>query len=281
MSLGGIRSLYFEALGNLYEESEVESIFNRITHHLLNYSKIQIRQHLHEGIHKPTAKLFNEYLKRLKHGEPVQYVIGFAEFYNQRILVNPAVLIPRPETEELVDLVVREQKHLHNLNIIDLCTGSGCIAIALAKALNTKSVQAIDISNEALDLAHENAKVNNANVLFLTDDIQNLQNDYGTYEIIVSNPPYVCESEKKQMHINILNFEPEPALFVSDNDPLVFYRAIARFGSDHLAKTGTLYVEINEQLGAETMDILSAAGYKEVFIKKDIRQKERFIVARL
>jgi release factor glutamine methyltransferase len=280
-SLNSIRSLYNENLGTLYEKHEIESIFSRIANHLLNYSKIQIQQNLQKGIDQPTENKFSDFLLRLKKGEPLQYIFGFVEFYNTIIRVDQNVLIPRPETEFMVDLIVKENKNSNEQQIIDLCTGSGCMAVALAKALNNSTVSATDISEKALKLARQNAMENNAEILFIQDDLLNPKKKYNAYDLIISNPPYVREMEKKSMHINVLRYEPELALFVPDTDPLIYYRALAIFGLAHLDEKGTLFAEINEQLGEETKEIFLLKGFKKVDIKKDIHQKDRYLIARL
>jgi release factor glutamine methyltransferase len=281
MTLAAIRLLYFDTLGHLHEMSEIDSIFICIANHLLNYGKIQIHENLQKDIEPANEKIFTDYLNRLLKGEPLQYILRFTEFYNLRIRVDPRVLIPRPETEFMVDRIVKESQQQSGLQMIDLCTGSGCIAIALAKALKNLSVTAMDVSEDALELAYLNAKENHTEILFVHDDLLNLQETYSLYDLIVSNPPYVREMEKKSMHINVLDFEPEMALFVPDTDPLVFYRAIAEFGIKHLAKNGKVYTEINEHLGIETKSIFQTKGYKKVDIYKDIRQKDRYLIAQL
>jgi release factor glutamine methyltransferase len=281
MSLATIRSLFFSTLENLYEGSEIESIFDRIASYLLNYSKIEIHQHLHSSIEGAIEKIFADYLFRLSKGEPLQYILGFTEFYNLNIRVDSRILIPRPETEFMVDLIVKENLPKPDLQIIDLCTGSGCIAISLAKALNNANMTAMDISEEALELALQNAVENNTKIRLVHDNLLNLRKKYKVYDLIVSNPPYVREMEKVSMHINVLNFEPETALFVPDSDPLLFYMAIATFGSEHLTERGRLYAEINEQLGEETKAVFLSHGFKHVEIKKDIRQKDRYLIAYL
>jgi release factor glutamine methyltransferase len=280
-SLKIIRQLYIENLGTLYENSEIDNIFYQIVNHLLNYSKIQLHQNLHSGIEPQKEKEFNNYLWRLKKGEPLQYVLGITEFYNTSIRVDSRVLIPRPETELMVDMIVKSNNRLSGLHIIDLCTGSGCIAIALAKALKNATSTALDISEEALDLARQNAVENSAEILFMKDDLLNLRQKYASYDLIVSNPPYVREMEKKLMHINVLRFEPELALFVTDTDPLVFYQAMATFGVEHLRENGKLYAEINEKLGKEIKALFLSSGYASADILKDIRLKDRFLIARL
>jgi release factor glutamine methyltransferase len=281
MTLATIRLLYLKTLNFLYELPEVESIFSHITGHLLNYSKIEIRQNHNTIIDSQVEKKFIHLLERIRLGEPVQYVIGFMEFCNTRIQVDTRVLIPRPETEYLVDMIIREQKHRQNLKIADLCTGSGCIAIALSKNLITQKVIGIDISGKALELASVNAKENNTEIIFVADDLQNLQNPYPNFDLIVSNPPYVRKMEKQLMHSNVLNYEPALALFVPDREPLLFYKAIADFGIMHLIRDGMLYAEINENYGPQVKSLFISRGYRTAEIRKDLRNKDRFLIARV
>jgi len=210
---------------------------------------------------------------------PVQQV-GYADFYGLKFRVNENVLIPRSETEELVKLVIKE-----NINkkpsILDIGTGSGCIAICLSKFINGSVITATDISDKSLEVAMGNASNNSTEVKFLLDDIFHTKlNEKETYDILVSNPPYVTESEKKRMHQNILGFEPGIALFVPDNDPLRFYYKISEVGRQVLKKGGKLYVEINEKFGNEVMDLFKWAGLKEVRIIKDINGKDRIVKAK-
>jgi release factor glutamine methyltransferase len=280
MKLAELKSLYISSLSMLYDPTEVESIFFLFASSVLNYSKIEIHQKLDSSIDPKTEKNFLDSLERLRLGEPAQYVLGFTEFCDARIRVDSRVLIPRPETELLTDIIIKEQKYLKNLRIADLCTGSGCIAIALAKKMSAEKVIALDISDEALELASINAKDNNAKIDFIRDDLRNLRNHYPKINIIVSNPPYVRESEKQQMHINILEHEPAVALFVSDSDPLIYYRALANFGLEYMAPGGTLYAEINENFGSEVKSLFLSGGYSTAEIRKDLREKDRYLIAR-
>jgi release factor glutamine methyltransferase len=221
-------------------------------------------------------------VERLKQGEPVQYVLGQTVFCGLTIRVDRRVLIPRPETEELVARILHDYAG-KKIRILDIGTGSGCIAIALARQLPGSEIMAIDISEEALTLAKENAQANKAAVTFCRTDIldrrQAEQNAGGTFDLIVSNPPYVRESEKAGMERNVLLYEPPEALFVDDQDPLVFYRAIARFAGKKLRKDGALYFEINAQLGPETLDILAGEGYAGRELIRDLSGKNRIIKA--
>ncbi len=266
----------------LYESNEVESLFSIVFEHEFGIKPFQVR--VNPG-KKVTAKEVNEIIRiieELKRYKPVQYITGKMEFYNTKIRVNPSVLIPRPETEELVQWIINECYSNQLLNILDIGTGSGCIAIALAKNLKNAKVEACDISGEALELAANNARENEVNIRFYKMDILT---DLGknrpfSYDIIVSNPPYVTESEKRHMNKNVLDYEPVQAIFVQDEDPLLFYEAIAEFGQRYLENEGHLFLEINEAFGTMTRDLLKDNGYTDIELKKDIHLKNRMIHAR-
>jgi release factor glutamine methyltransferase len=280
MTLSENKSMYFNRLRTLYSIQEIESIFALIVRQVLNYSKIEIHQKRDDKIRGSEEKKMLVLLDRLSIGEPVQYVLGETEFYGLVLKTDRRALIPRPETEYLVDLVFEDLPKNKPLKIIDLCTGNGCIAIALAKNLPLVKVTAMDISTSSIELARINASDNHVHIDFFVDDILNPLSSYEKYDYIISNPPYVCESEKKFMHKNIIDYEPPVALFVSDPDPLIFFRAIAEFGVKYLNAGGTLFVEINENLGKETANLFNNPHYKDVFILKDINNKDRFVKAR-
>ena len=229
-------------------------------------------------------------LKALKNHEPIQYIIGQTEFYGLPFYVNENTLIPRPETEELVELILSNttaNNHLelvevnNQFNILDIGTGTGCIAISLAKQLPNANVSAIDVSAKALEMANKNAQLNQVDINFIENDILKICNselDSATkFDIIVSNPPYVRQLEKQQMQDNVLNHEPHLALFVEDENPLIFYRAITQFATKNLKPNGELYFEINEYLGKEMMALLEAFGFKNIQLKQDLFGKDRMI----
>lgn len=230
-------------------------------------------------------------IERLNTHEPIQHILGETEFYGRRFLVNDSVLIPRPETEELVKYIVDKQKNQfpvtnNPLQILDIGTGSGCIAISLAKELPNFKVFAYDISEKALETAKKNAELNKADVTFekvdiLSSQLSIINGRRSAYplSIIVSNPPYVTKQEIDRMQKNVLDFEPHLALFVEDSEPLIFYEAIANFAFNNLTNNGLVAVEINEALGEETADIFRRKGFSEVEIIKDIHQKDRFVSA--
>lgn len=217
-------------------------------------------------------------LQRLSRFEPLQYIEGRTLFLGRELLVAPCVLIPRPETEELVELMLKEIPA--DARILDVGTGSGCIAISLAKELPDALVTAWDVSPEALSVARANARKLQSNVRFVECDVLACQVDeVGLYDVIVSNPPYVTEAEKADMEPNVLQWEPSLALFVPDDDPLRFYRRIAVLGRDMLADGGRLYFEINRAYGREMVEMLRAMGYVGARVEKDLSQNDRFVIA--
>lgn len=231
------------------------------------------------GIEKERVR---EIVFRLKKSEPIQYILGETTFYGLPFLVNPSVLIPRPETEELADLIVKQYSG-RKIRLLDIGTGSGCIAVSLAKHLPDSEVTAIDISEKALETARLNAEKNNVTISFLQTDILDRNKAetviHGDFDLIVSNPPYVLESEKASMQENVLLYEPATALYVPDNDPLLFYRAIAGFASDRLKAGGSIYLEINARYGKQLIELLAENGYKNIELLPDLSGKDRIIKA--
>ena len=220
----------------------------------------------------------NDTISRLQQGEPLQYIEGKAPFCGMDFLVTPATLIPRPETAELVDWIARDNTS-QNPRILDLGTGSGCIAIALSKRIPEAAIEACDISHEALKVAKENGERNGAKVSFFHHDMLDLATSLPhSYNVLVSNPPYIKQSESIDMELHVTEWEPHTALFVPDDDALRFYRAIAEIGqTDTLVPGGSIYVEINQQLGKETVELFKSYGYKEVELRKDIYGNDRMI----
>lgn len=227
---------------------------------------------------KDLPEAFLQDFERLKRGEPIQYIIGKAPFYGREFLVSPATLIPRNETEELVHLIIKENPQ-QGLRILDIGTGTGCIPISLFLEMKEPEVYALDISLEALKVARQNAKSLKAEVNFLQGDILRERIPLESLDILVSNPPYIPEKGKAEMHKNVLDFEPGLALFVPDEDPLLFYRRIAELGREHLKKGGRLYFEIHEDFGPETVDLLESMGYQEVRLIQDLNGKNRIVTA--
>lgn len=264
-------------LRGLYPVSETEGLTRLIFEAVCGWSFTEQLIKKQEKIKDEDFIKIKKIVARLKKFEPVQYILGETEFYGLRLNVNPSVLIPRPETEELVDWMVRSNLPANSL-ILDIGTGSGCIALALKSALKNAKVSGTDISEGALQTAHENAARNKLDVHFYRSDILKQENqDNEIYNVIVSNPPYIKESEKLLMLPNVLEFEPANALFVTDNDPLVFYRSIAGFAKKYLAENGKLFFEINENLGFEMKNMLIDFGFCNIEIRNDINGKNRMI----
>lgn len=268
---------FLKEMGSLYDESETKALYYEILQSILHCNKTTLLIDGDKLMDSDKAKEFQQITARLKTGEPMQYILGSCSFCNYSFKVTPDVLIPRPETEELVDWIYTDNKEKENLTLLDIGTGSGCIAISIKKKLPTTEVSAMDVSPNALSIATENASLNDASIRFYNDNIIQPVNDYPLYDIIVSNPPYIMEKEKTDMHTNVLHHEPSLALFVDDNDPLLFYRKIAEFGQTHLSSNGLLYFEINSLLAQETKNLLYAYNYTDVTIKKDMNDKNRMI----
>lgn len=226
-----------------------------------------------------TVQMFDRYLARISAGEPPQYVTGTARFMGMDFKVSPAVLIPRPETAELIDIITDAEGSKRDLNVLDIGTGSGCIAIALSRALLFPHVKAIDISDAALDIARQNAKSLMAPVDFHKQDIlASAHKAYDIYDVIVSNPPYIAEKEKEDIDIRVKDYEPSSALFVPDDDPIRFYKAIADFAIKNLAADGTLYLEINPLFAKQLHDMMAEKGFN-CDIRPDSQNKKRFAIA--
>ncbi|MBN2481403.1 MAG: peptide chain release factor N(5)-glutamine methyltransferase [Bacteroidales bacterium] len=278
-TLREIISSYRSALKDLYPETEIRNFCFLSAGHLLNYGKIDFHTKVNETISEDTQKKFNAILQRLANGEPIQYVLGHTEFFGLKLYVDRRVLIPRPETEELVAHIIKEENG-REIDLLDIGTGSGCIAIALDRFIPHANVYACDVSEDILMLARVNNESNQTGVSFFRHDI--LDNNAGMslrYHVIVSNPPYVRQSERLVMHKNVLEYEPETALFVPDDDPLLFYRHIVRKSCDALFSGGRLYLEINEKFPGEIKTLLRSNDYHHVEMKHDINGKPRIIQA--
>lgn len=267
-----------QELKDTYNPQEIQSICRIVFLDVLQYTKIDIHIRKNEILDESFVDKFFEIVRLLKIGHPLQYIIGETEFSGLKFGVNPSTLIPRPETEELV-LLARERLAAGK-KVLDIGTGSGCIAIALSAACPEAEVTGIDISPEAVETARTNAVRNRVKAEFLIRDILHFETEaWQQYDLIVSNPPYVRESEKQDMQRHVLDHEPHRALFVPDSDPLLFYRRIAEFGCRYLASGGFLYFEINEALGKETAALLENYNYRQVHVVKDLFDKDRFVVA--
>jgi len=273
---------YAEALKDLYEENEARALARVVFDEILGISPSRLLAEPARLLTESEILAVHFAFKDLLKGKPIQYVTGKAYFRGFELHVEPGVLIPRPETEELAGLVIEDFKKSQGVRILDIGTGSGCIAISLALELNKPIVYAIDIHEQPLSIASQNAQKHNASITFLKNDILDPNAWHALprpLDVIVSNPPYITESEKHSMHKNVTGFEPYEALFVPDNDPLVFYRAIARAAQLILNSGGKLYFEINGKWGNETAHLLEKAGFCNISVIKDFRGKERFVVA--
>lgn len=266
-----------ENLSCSYTAGEISALTRIIATELLGVS--QMAFYLKDDITLTAEQqtLLDNAIERLKKQEPIQYILGYSDFCGLRFKVTPATLIPRPETSELVEWIVSEATG--NGNILDIGTGSGCIAISLAHKMPHSKVTAWDISRDALAVATENSKANGCAVEFEEIDILAYEPTGELFDIIVSNPPYIKENEKAEMHSNVLDWEPHTALFVPDSDPLLFYRTIAKKGLVLLKPGGRIYFEINRAHGKETMDMLTAFGYTSIELRKDFAENDRMIRA--
>ena len=270
---------FTEVLAEKFPQREAEQLMRILLEDLFN---IDLKRQLME----PNLRLdemqhyqLEQAIKRLLNGEPVQYVTGMARFCDLLIKVSPSVLIPRPETEELVQRICDSLPKEKPMRIWDICTGSGCIAIALAKHFVNAEVIAFDVSEAALQIAKENAESNGAKVTFVQDDVLHPQSEFFSQpvDLVVSNPPYVCDSERAAMESNVLDWEPENALFVPDNDPLLFYRQILRLAKNQLTPDGQVWFEINEAKGEEMLQLCREMGFAEAEILTDFEDKPRFL----
>lgn len=266
---------YFETeLTQFYSKKEAQNMAFWCIHSISNLSRSEYLMSSNSPLSADTVSLYQSVVSRLKKFEPVQYVLGECEFHGLSLKVSPSCLIPRPETGELVHWILE-----HNFTkVLDIGTGSACIPIVLAKYKDAQ-IMALDISSDALSIAKENAKNNNVNIHFIEHDIFNDIDLKNSFDLIVSNPPYVLESEKTLMNNNVLDYEPHLALFVSDKDALIYYKRIIDFSKVHLQKEGLLFLEINEQKSVEIKELLENNGFENVLIKKDMQGKNRMVKA--
>ena len=269
-----------ERLVSVYQSDEAESLSMWLIEEILELKRMDILLNLTYELNAAQQHKLEESIVRLLRQEPVQYVLGKAPFLSHEFNVRPGVLIPRPETEELVQWILKENAQA-DLRVLDIGTGSGCIPVSLSIAKPSATVYAVDISDEALMIAKENNDLLGATVVFSRLDILAEEIPFKNLDIVISNPPYVRHSEKQSMQVNVLDHEPELALFVSDEDPLLFYRLIASKSKAALKSGGKLYFEINEAFGKEMERLLLEEGFQEVRIEKDFRDKIRFATARL
>jgi len=283
MVLKEILNVFHKELDTIYGNNEVDSFFNILIDYYLNLKRITLVMQPEYTISKDEEQPLFEALSRLKLEEPIQYIIGETEFFGLVFKVNQNTLIPRPETEELVQWIIEDYKdNLEQIKILDIGTGTGCIPISLAKNLPKAKVKALDISTKALDVAKQNAELNAVEVDFIELNIletchTELDSASQKFDVIVSNPPYVRELEKAEMKGNVLKHEPELALFVDNTNPLIFYKAITEFATHNLKAGGTLYFEINQYLGAEMIQLLEDFNFKNIELKKDMFGNNRMI----
>ena len=286
------RNYFNETLKTIYPITEIDSFFFLLLEEYLGFRRVDIVLKSDFKINQKTLNLLQSATKQLEQEVPLQYIIGKTEFYGLPFVVNKHVLIPRPETEELVAWVVSESSRFKTFNtstkqttetkqlkILDIGTGSGCIPVSLKKQLPFAEISAIDISNDALTVAKKNAVLNNVDIHFILQDILKTVALDQHYDIIISNPPYVRELEKKELKNNVLKNEPHVALFVENDNPLIFYSKIAELAKKYLNKNGLLFFEINQYLGTETIDLVNKKGLKNIQLKKDMFGNDRIIVA--
>lgn len=290
MHIKQYKTIFFNALFSLYDEKEVERFFYLTLEQFHQIKRIDLALNPDMEMDAQQLLRWENVVVELKKQKPIQYILGETEFYGLPFLVNGNTLIPRPETEELVDLIIVESQKSKvesqvlkdkNVSILDIGTGSGCIAISLAKNLPNATVFALDVSEKALEVARKNAELNKAEVHFIQKNILETDDLEQQFDIIVSNPPYVRMLEKEEIKANVLDYEPHLALFVDDNDALLFYRKIAQLAQKNLAKNGKLYFEINQYLGKETVELLEQLDFKDVRLIKDIYGNDRIISCRL
>ena len=266
-------------LTGLYPETEIRNFSYLIIEKLTGFSRTEVYVNKNTLFSDEQQHEIESFIEKLKKYVPIQYILGETEFFGLPFYVNESVLIPRPETEELVDWIRNVNDTSAHLHLLDIGTGSGCIAIALKHEFTNSVVDAFDISVEALETAKRNASLNKLTINFSAVDILNVPDLPIKWDIIVSNPPYITEKEKDGMLPNVLDHEPHLALFVPDNDPLLFYRSIALFAQKHLNANGKLFFEINREAGLPCIELLTTMGYRDVELRKDISGNDRMVKA--
>jgi release factor glutamine methyltransferase len=276
MNFKELEQEFIKELSSVYKQEESEALLIMVLEYLTGWSRMRVLTHPDFELTALQDSELRQITSALKEGQPIQYLLAEAWFYGLKFKVNSSVLIPRPETEELVHWILADTLKTKQLRVLDVGTGSGCIAVSLKKMNPLFAVDAMDISADALAVAAENAASNELSVNFIADDIRTYTSKV-KYDLIVSNPPYIKENERPAMHANVLLHEPHLALFVSDEDPLIFYRTIAEFAVSNLNTEGQLYFEINEYLSVETSDMLYAKGFKSVELRHDMQGKPRMI----
>lgn len=280
MLIKEINNNFHEQLDALFGKDEVQSFFFILTEYLHNLKRIDLALNPNFEISEEEVQKWEAIISELKTEKPIQYIIGETWFYDSKFYVNEHTLIPRPETEELVDWILDSQKSKdksQKLGILDIGTGTGCIPISIKKNVPEAKVFAIDVSEEALKVAKRNAIENKVEVHFILQNILELEKLEPKFDVIVSNPPYVRNLEKQEIKKNVLDYEPHLALFVEDNDALLFYRKIAQLAKENLTENGQLFFEINQYLGKETVDLLKQLGFKNIELRKDIYGNDRMV----
>ena len=279
MTIKEIQQQYLKALGKIYEMGETFVMTTMIFESITKLSKQDLLVKANLEVESNTESHLIIALNRLLQHEPIQYIIGKAWFYNLSFIVNEAVLIPRPETEELVLEAINFLKQQKSKNVLDIGTGSGCIPISIKKNIHNANVTSVDISNDALELAKKNADANMVEINFLQLDFLEEKNyrNLPKFDVIISNPPYIPEDEKEIIPQNVTMFEPHIALFVPQNDPLIFYKKILLFAQEHLEVEGKIFLEVHEEYAKKTADIFTEKNYS-VNIKKDMQDKERMLI---
>lgn len=278
MTVSDLKNHFFSTLSGAYSKEEAGAIFHILTSEFLNLSRLDIALEPKRQLSVKQVQQFTIAIEKLQEHKPVQYITGKTEFFGLTFKVNPNVLIPRPETEELIQWILNDLREKGNkeMKILDIGTGSGCIAVSLAKSLPKAKVTAIDFSKEALLIARENARMNKVKVSFVECDILQVVDLEEEYDLIVSNPPYVRDLEKTHMQKNVLHYEPETALYVRDDNPLIFYKRISELAIRALKPDGALYFEINQYLGEQTEKLLKEKDFRTT-LKKDIFGVDRML----
>ncbi|MGN0021654.1 MAG: peptide chain release factor N(5)-glutamine methyltransferase [Sphingobacterium hotanense] len=278
-----IRQEFVEKLGEIYDPEEAKTLSQIAVEAVTGWNRMQQNIQLQTALDQEVLNALYDILQTLQAGKPIQHILGHAPFYNMDFKVNQHTLIPRPETEELVEMILADHEGQKNLKVVDIGTGTGCIAISLQKHLSNATTTALDVSSEALEIARENAQRLGATIDFRCLDILEWELTFGEgkFDIIVSNPPYITQSEMRDMHQNVLQHEPHTALFVPEEAPLLFYDYIADFALSHLAPDGTLYFEINQYLAEETKALMLKKGFSTAEIYNDINNVPRMLKAAL
>ena len=276
MKLKDLRYYFFNQL-NDFSKSEINTFFKLLCEDIIGIKPHQIIINAANKVSDSDLNLFFDAINRLKLNEPIQYIMGYSYFFGNKIKLSPSVLIPRPETEELISWIFEHYQPFEKLKILELGTGSGCIAVTLAKHFINSKVFALDISDYALEVARFNSESNNTNVIFFKADILNLGVLDENYDIIVSNPPYVTKREMSKMSHNVLDYEPHLALFVEDSNPLIFYKSIKKIILSNLSPNGHCFLEINESYGDELMQLYEDLSFDSVVLRKDNFNKNRMI----